>query len=189
LQETELIQALEAGQEWAFEKLVHTYQDRVYNTALGFVQNVEDAEDLAQEVFIRVFRNIREFKAASTLGTWIYRITVTSSLDFLRKKKRQKRSGFMNSLFDKGEQWDQPDFYHPGVSAENRETSAVLFKAIRQLPAQQQTAFLLQKTEGLDQAAIAEIMKTSVGAVESLLQRAKANLKKMLSDYYQKHYK
>ena len=73
--------------------------------------------------------------------------------------------------------------------AEQKENAAVLFKALRQLPEQQQSAFVLQKIEGLSQEEIATVLKTTVSAVESLLQRAKANLRKLLEDYYQKHYK
>jgi RNA polymerase sigma-70 factor (ECF subfamily) len=94
----------------------------------------------------------------------------------------------MSVFIKKEEEWHQPDFNHPGIAAENKETAAVLFKAIRQLPEQQQIAFLLQKTENLNQADIAEVMNTSIGAVESLLQRAKSNLRKVLEAYYQKHF-
>ena len=73
--------------------------------------------------------------------------------------------------------------------AEQKENAALLFKAIQQLPENQQSAFVLQKMEGLSQSEIAEVMKTSVSAVESLLNRAKTNLRKLLEEHYQKHYK
>jgi RNA polymerase sigma-70 factor (ECF subfamily) len=190
LQETDLIQGLQKGQEEAFQKLVAMYKSRLYNTALGLLQNENDAEDVTQEVFIKVFQAVRHFKGESGLSTWLYRITVSHSLDLLRKKKRQKNGGLWQNWFTKKEEeWNEPDFYHPGAAAEQKEMSAVLFKAIRQLPEPQQVAFLLQKMENLGQSEIATIMKTTVGAVESLLQRAKANLKKILEGYYQKHYK
>jgi len=185
LQETELIQGLVKGQDWAFERLVALHKDRMYNTALGFLQNETDAEDVTQEVFIKVYQSIAGFKGEAALSTWLYRIVVTQSLDFLRRKKRQNKGGFFQNIFGK-ETGEPPDFYHPGVVAEQKETAAILFKAIRQLPEQQQTAFLLQKTENLSQTEIAEVMSTSVGAVESLLQRAKSNLRKQLEDYYLK---
>lgn len=189
MQEQDLIKSLKEGNEEAFKELVESFKDRIYNTSLGFVQNEEDAEEITQDVFIKVFENIGGFRADARLGTWLYRIAVTESLEFLRKKKRKKRSGVLQSFFSKKEdEWQQPHFDHPGIAAENKEMAAVLFKAIRQLPEQQQTAFLLQKTENLSQAEIADVMKTSIGAVESLLQRAKTNLRKLLEDYYQKHY-
>lgn len=185
-----MIRNLQNGQEAAFQKLVALYKDRLYNTALGFLQNEADAEDAVQDVFIKAHQAIKSFKAEASLSTWLYRIAVTHSLDVLRKKKRQRNGGFLQTLLGKKEEAvTQPDFHHPGVVAEQKETAAALFHAIRQLPEAQQTAFLLQKTENLTQTEIADVMKTSVGAVESLLQRAKTTLRKLLEDYYQTHYK
>jgi len=82
LTELQLIQALQQGQEYAFKELVTNYQDRVYHTILGFLQQAEDAEDLAQDVFIKVFENIQQFKGDAALGTWIYRLAVTQLIDF-----------------------------------------------------------------------------------------------------------
>lgn len=184
--EAELIEGLKQKQEPAFRELVTSFQHRVYNTALSLVQNEGDAEDLAQEVFIKVFHNIGQFKGEAQLSTWIYKITVTQALDFLRKKKRQKRGGLLVSMFNKpADEWDTPDFSHPGVKTENKEDSAILFKAIRQLPENQQTAFVLQKLEGLKQDEIAKVLETTVSSVESLLHRAKQNLRKLLADHYQ----
>jgi RNA polymerase sigma factor (sigma-70 family) len=175
LHEKELIAGLKEGHEGAFAILVEIYKDRIYNTALGFLQNADDAEDLTQEVFIRVFENIRGFKGEAQLNTWLYRITVTSALDQIRKKNSRKRK----SLFRRPAE-EQLDFHHPGVAAEQKENAAILFRMIRRLPEQQQSAFLLQKLEGLSQEEIAAVLKTTVGAVESLLQRARINLKKYL---------
>jgi RNA polymerase sigma factor (sigma-70 family) len=181
-----LIQALQHREESAFKELVTSYRDRVYNTILGFLQQAEDAEDLSQDVFIRVFENIHQFKGESALGTWIYRIAVTQSLDFLRKKKRKKRGGTILGFFGTGEKehLHPKEFDHPGVKAENKEKAAVLFKAVNQLPENQRTAFLLQKLENLSQNEIGSVLQVSASAVESLLSRAKANLKKQLTEYY-----
>jgi RNA polymerase sigma factor (sigma-70 family) len=186
LTEQELIACLLNGDESAFKTLISTYKKMVYNTALGFVQNIEDAEDVTQDVFIRVYEGIGKFKQQCKLSTWIYRIAITQSADFIRHKNRKKRFGFLTSLFgDNNELLHDPvDFIHPGVLAENKERSAILFKAINQLPEKQKTAFLLQKVQDLSQQKIAEIMELKEGAVESLLMRAKGNLKKLLINYY-----
>lgn len=190
MHEAELIAHLQNGNDAAFQKLVALYGNRLYNTVLGFLQNEADAEDAVQEVFIKAYQNIKSFKGEASVSTWLYRIAVTHSLDVLRKKKRQKSGGFLQSLFAKKEEaFDAADFHHPGIATEKKETAAVLFKAIRQLPENQQTAFLLQKMENLPQSEIARVMKTTEGAVESLLQRAKTTLRKLLDDYYQKHYR
>ena len=158
----------------------------VYNTVLGFVQNIEDAEDVTQDVFIKVYENIGKFKQQCKLSTWIYRISITQAMDFMRHKNRKKRGGFLTSLFGaSNEPLHEPaDFIHPGVLAENKERAAILFNAIDQLPEKQKTAFLLQKVQDLSQQKIAEIMELKEGAVESLLMRAKTNLKKLLINYY-----
>lgn len=184
--EQELISYLIKGDENAFKLLVNTYKKMVYNTVLGFVQNMHDAEDVTQDVFIKVFEGIGKFKQQSKLSTWIYRISITQALDFVRYKNRKKRMGFLTGLFgaDNTPLHEPADFVHPGVLAENKEQSAILFNAINKLPENQKTAFILQKVQDMKQQQIAEVMNLKEGAVESLLMRAKANLKKLLITYY-----
>ena len=90
LTETELIALLKQKDRAAFKSIVETWQDMVYNTALGILQNAEDAEDVTQEVFIRVFESVSSFKGESKFSTWVYRITVSKAMDHIRKKKRKK---------------------------------------------------------------------------------------------------
>ncbi len=185
-----LILQLREGNEKAFGYLVENYQDRVYNTCLGVLHNAEDAEDIAQEVFVEVHRAVQSFKAESKLSTWIYRICVTKSLDHLRGKKRKKRFAFVKSIFgegDNGPRFEIPDYVHPGVQLENKERAAYLFKAIEELPENQRIAFTLNKIECLSYQEVSEITGMSVSAVESLLFRAKQNLKKILMDYYEEN--
>jgi RNA polymerase sigma factor (sigma-70 family) len=190
LEESHLISLIKKKDESAFKYLVETYSDRVYNTVLSFVQHAEDAEDIAQEVFIEVYQSIDKFKNESKLFTWIYRIAVSKSLDHLKSKKRKKRFAFVQSLFgDEGISLlaDKPHFEHPGVLLENKEHSKVLFFAISKLPENQQTVFNLNKVEGLSYNEVSEVMQVSVSSVESLLFRANQNLKKLLENYYQKN--
>lgn len=180
--EHELILGLKDGDESAFRELVETHKDRIYNTALGIVQNAEDAEDVAQEVFIQVYRAIHNFKGESKLSTWLYRIATTRSLDLLRSRKSKKRFGSLTRLFGENNEPDVevPDFNHPGVALDQKENAARLFKAISQLPDNQKTAFTLHKMEELSYQEVSEVMGTSVAAVESLMHRAKQNLRKIL---------
>lgn len=182
MNEFELIQGLRNGNEAAFKLLVDTYQDRVYNTVMGIVQNPEDAEDVTQEVFIQVYRSIHTFKGESKLSTWLYRIATTRSLDLLRSRKSKKRFGFIQRLFGEGNEplLEIPDFNHPGVELDKKDNAAKLFRAISQLPENQKTAFVLHKLEDLSYQEVSEVMKTSVPAVESLMHRAKLNLRKIL---------
>jgi RNA polymerase sigma factor (sigma-70 family) len=181
LTELELIAQLKLGNENAFKTMVFQYQNKVYNTALGLVQNNIDAEDIAQEVFIQVYKSIQQFRGDATLNTWIYRITVTKCLDFLRSKKRKKRMAIVLQLFKNNQPvYDAPHFNHPGVMLDNKEKAALLFACVQQLPENQKTAFVLNKVEDLSYAEIAVILKISESAVDALLQRAKQNLRKLI---------
>ncbi len=185
----ELIEQLKSGDEAAFKTIVEQWKDLVYNTSLGIVQNETEAEDITQDVFIKVFENISSFKGESKFSTWLYRIATTTSLDHLRSKKRKKRFGFLFSLAgDENNESNQiPDFHHPGVKLENKERAKVLFKAISSLPENQKAAYSLNKLEGLSYREISEVLKTTVSAVESLLSRANGNLRKQLEDFYRHH--
>lgn len=188
--ETELIEQLKKGDEAAFRSIVEQWQDMVYNTILGIVQNETEAEDLAQDVFIKVFEKISSFKGDSKFSTWLYRIATTTALDHLRSKKRKKRFGFLQSISgDGGESVQVPDFHHPGVNLDNKERAAVLFKAIEALPENQKAAYTLHKLEGLSYRDVSEVLNTTVSAVESLMSRANQNLRKELETYYNRHYK
>jgi RNA polymerase sigma factor (sigma-70 family) len=186
LNERELISLLKKKDREAFKIIVETWQDMVYNTALGILQNEGDAEDTAQEVFIEVYESISSFKEESKFSTWLYRITVSKSMDHIRKKKRKKRFAFIQSLYGEndGVMIEPPDFFHPGVSLENKENASALFKAIEKLSSNQKLAFVLSRIEGLSYMEIGEIMKLSDSAVDALLQRAKKNLQASLKEYY-----
>jgi RNA polymerase sigma factor (sigma-70 family) len=167
--------------EREFSEIVRKYQDRVYNTCLGFLKNEEDAEDTAQEVFIQVYKSYDSFLGKSEVTTWIYRIAVNKCLEELRKTKRTLNAASLDiSIVEKAD----TTFYHPGEMLENKEKAAILFRAIEQLPEKQQTAFTLNKVEGLSYGEIGKIMDKSTPSVESLLHRAKLRLQELLKDYY-----
>ncbi len=172
--------------ETVFKALFEQQKNRVYNTVLSLLQNAADAEDVTQEVFVKVFEELEQFRGEAQLQTWIYRIAVNKSLDFLRAQKAKKRSGILVRLFgdDKSENvFEIPDFVHPGVVLERKEQSATLFKAIDQLPEAQKSAFVLAKLEGLSYLEIAHVLNTTIPSVESLLFRARTNLKKLLINF------
>lgn len=189
MSEQELLNHLQSGTEESFRKFYAHFSKRVYNTALKFLYNVEDAEEITQDVFVEVFRSEEQFKGDSTLSTWVYRITVNKSLDKLKHRKRKKRWAFVQSLFTSEE--EQPitsvDFKHPGILLEEQEYAQHLFAAIEKLPQKQQEAFVLFEMEGQNYEAIAAIMASTKSSVESLLFRARKNLKDFLSDYYEKN--
>lgn len=182
--EAELIKGLLAKSENAFRYLIDSYGDRVHNTILSIIQNKEDAEDLTQEVFVEIYNSISKFKGESQLYTWVYRIATTKSLDLLRKRKAKKRFAFITSIFSGDEEMEIQDFNHPGIIQENTERAKVLFAAMNKLPENQRAAFTLSQIENLSYKEIAEVLNLSVSSVESLIFRAKGNLKKLLQDYY-----
>lgn len=189
MNQPELIVQLQQGDEQAFKKLVDQWQDMVFNTAVSIVQHEDDADDITQDVFIQVYQSVSSFKGESKFSTWLYRIVISKSLDHVKKKKRKKRFAFVQSLFGTAseEEIHPEEFNHPGVLMENRETAATLFKAMEQLPDNQRIAFTLHKMEQQKHQDIAAIMNLSITAVESLIARAKTNLRKILQEYYTKN--
>jgi RNA polymerase sigma factor (sigma-70 family) len=183
------IEALKQGDDAAFRDIVAMYQDRVYNTCLGFLPSRQEAEDTAQEVFIEVFRSIKNFRGEAALSTWIYRIAVTKSLLELRKKRRLKRFAYFvpwtHGADDPMDMVADPDAHnHPLAQLEDKERAETIYATLGSLPESQRVAFTLHKIEGLSYGEIAAILDTSVAAIESLIHRARTHLRKKLSDYY-----
>lgn len=158
----------------------------VYNVALNYVQNIEDAEEITQDVFLKVHESLASFKKNSTIKTWIYRITINQSLDFLKKKKSKKRFYiFGKKSQNEFEISNVSNFEHPGLLLEQQEDVKILFSIINTLPENQKTAFILSKFDGISNSEISEIMNLSISAVESLVFRAKKELKEKLSNKFE----
>jgi RNA polymerase sigma-70 factor (ECF subfamily) len=157
---------------------------------VSIIQNEDDADDITQDVFIQVFRSVSSFKGESKFSTWLYRIVISKSLDHVKKTKRKKRFAFVQSFFgnNDNEEIHPEEFNHPGIVTEKREASVVLFKALQKVPDNQRIAFTLHKLEAQKYSDIAEILGLSLQAVESLMARAKANLRKILQQYYSENY-
>lgn len=166
-----------------FYQIYNDHVKMVYNLCLNYLQNTEDAEEATQDVFVKVHENLSKFKGDSTAKTWIYRITIRHCLDIIKSKNRQKRLGFMQSLFGKtgNEIVELTNFSHPGIELENKQAVKTIMSAIYSLPENQKTAIILKSIEDLKGKEIAEIMSISEKAVESLLSRAKQNLKEKLN--------
>jgi RNA polymerase sigma-70 factor (ECF subfamily) len=189
MNDAELTDRLIAGDSEAFDSLLETYQDRVVNTCYRFVHHASDAEDVAQEVFIEILQSIARFRGDAKLSTWIYRVAVTKAFDFIRKKNRKKRLGHLKQVLGIQTEEERRDFEPedatvPADALEQKERAAVLAQAVAALPESQRIAITLNQYEGLCYAEVAEIMATTVSAVESLLFRAKKNLRKHLQRYY-----
>lgn len=190
MNEQQFIKLLKEGTNQAYGQLLDEYQQKVFGTCISFVPNQEDAEDIAQEVFIEVFNSVAKFKGDSKLSTWIYRISVNKSLEFIRKKNTKKRFGFMQSLMGNDTPIDKSSYFtefnHPGIQLENKEQSEILFAAINKLPEAQRIVYTLNKIDDLSYQEVSDITEKSISSIESLLFRAKKNLKELLYDYYKK---
>jgi RNA polymerase sigma factor (sigma-70 family) len=182
-----LLEKIAQGSEPALAELYAAFKLKVYNTALSYLQNTVEAEEITQDVFVKIYQNAARFEGKSSVNTWIYRITVNQAIDRLNHRNRQKRFGIVIRLFQ-GEKAapaiDLPHFDHPGVVLEKKEDARILFQAIESLPEHQKTAFILSFIEELPRQEVAEVMEISLKAVESLLQRAKANLRAKLDEYF-----
>lgn len=179
-----LINQLIDGSELAFAALFDTYGVMVYNVALNVLQQKEDAEDLVQEVFAEVVKSISDFKQECSLKTWLYRITTNKALDTIRKRNRKKRFAFTVSKDANKEMNQIGHFLHPGVQLEQKELAAYLYTALASLPERQQLAFTLHKMEGLSYKEICVVMESTLPTVETLIHRAKKQLKLLLAGYY-----
>ncbi len=170
----------------AFEALVNKYQPLVVKTCLGFVTSYADAEDIAQDVFIEVYQSLSDFRSEAKLSTWLYRIAVNKSLNYVRKEKRSRMirsiEGFFSFNGEINESMDIEDksVEHPDTKIERAESKVMLKKSINSLPENQRIAFVLSKYQDLSYKEIAEVMDVTLSSVESLLFRAKVNLKKYL---------
>lgn len=167
-----------------FYRLYEQYKNLVFNLALQYVHNVEEAEEITQDVFVSSYGKLHQFRSEASLKTWIYRITINHSLDFIKKKRAQKRQ-FTNSssrLDPEEAGLKITDFHHPGVALEQQEEVAYLFSQINRLRANQKTVLVLLKIKDLPVDEVATILRLSPKAVESLLQRAKKNLQKFLNE-------
>jgi len=187
--DTELINAFKKGDTGAFHELVLKYEGRVYNHCLRLVNDEEESFDLTQEVFLKVFRKIKNYEHTYAFYTWLYRITVNSCIDYMRRKKRtvQSVSLSMHSHedgMDSGREQDIPDTkFTPTGQFEKNELSAHLNEALEQLSEKLRVILVLKEMEGFSYEEIAEILGVSRGTVKSRLFRARERLKELLVGY------
>ena len=187
----ELIPGIIGGRKDDFALIVDKYQGMVFRTCMGYLHDQNGAEDLTQEVFIQAYLSLRNFRGGSSLSTWLYRITVNACLNSIRKQRRTYGLSGNGSVQDPfsvnpatlSELTDPDD---PETVMIREEHSKWLRGVLDALPENQRTAFILSKYDDLSQKEIAEVMELSEGAVESLISRAKENLRKKLVVYAKK---
>lgn len=185
--EDSLVGALKTGDRNTFEIVVSRYHSSIIRVCRGYTGSDEDARDLAQEVFVELYRSIGNFKGESSLSSWLYRIAINKSLNFIRdNRKRDNISSLTGHLardIDK----------YSGLTIDsdrdliNSDHKKALYQSLAKLPEKQRTAFILNKYDDIPYTEIGDIMKLSLSSVESLIFRAKKNLQKNLFNYYKEN--
>lgn len=184
--EAELIAASQGGDHDAFGSLMKRYKDRVFNTALRFVGNWAIAEELTQDIFISVYRNIGGFKGESKFSTWLYRVTVNHAKNRIGYLSRK---GYFRSDELSDNTGGDPAYAlsgrtsGPGQYAEDKELIGILMECFKMLSDNDRRIITLKDFEGLNYDEIAEVLEINIGTVKSRLSRARDRLKEMMKDY------
>jgi RNA polymerase sigma-70 factor (ECF subfamily) len=183
--DNEIIRSVLQGNSDDYRFLVEKYQQMVFRTCIGFVHSKDDADDLTQDVFIQAYQALQRFKGDSAFSTWLYRIAVNASLNKVRKSPLKNLLQRIENYTGKKNEQEALVSVSNGDDPENMLIRQEQIEAVRHaldtLPENQRTAIILSKYDDLSQKEIAEIMNTTEGAVEALLQRAKKNLRDKLS--------
>ena len=192
MDDRQLIHKIANNNDIAFGMLIRKYQKLVFNTAYKLVKNSSDAEDISQDVFLKVYKCIHQLKDEENISGWLFRITYNKTISFTRKKNPAKA----NSCLDIDCFAQQKSFssqlvtnHTPAEKLEQKETAEELFKAIDSLPEMQKKVFLLHKFENLSYKEICNTLDMTKASVESLIYRAKSNLKKSLLLYFNNNFK
>ncbi len=184
MDDKELLKNIINGDNKAFRLLVDKYQNLVFSTCMGFLHSKTNADDVSQEVFIEVYKKASNFRSEAKLSTWLYRIAVNKSLNYIRDNKRNSLLKHIDSLFNhNGDEHKIEIIDHsknPEEILENDENALALKIAIDSLSKNQKIAFTLHKFDDLSYKEIAEVMDLSLSSVESLIHRSKKNLQKKL---------
>lgn len=183
-QEKALVEAAQNGDDRAFGTLVERYQRRVYALAFGILRHRDDAWDVAQEAFVKAYKNLGRFEGNSAFYTWLYRITYNLSMDTLRSRARREASDVDGRRAQAAAASAEEDGgAHPGEAAARRELAEVLEAAMLRLTEKHRAIIVLREIEGLSYEEMADVLKISKGTVMSRLFHARRNLQALLRPY------
>ncbi len=180
-----LVERAARGDGIAFSELVSRHYRRALRVAFGLLKNSQDAEDVVQDAFTRVYGRLRDFEGASAFYTWLYRIVVNLSIDLIRRRRRERRVDVdteqaRDALREGSELWPRYDDTHPGEAAERRQLGERLSKAFADLPEIHQAVLLLRELEGMSYEEIATTLSIKKGTVMSRLFHARRGLQQKL---------
>jgi len=188
VEEIELVKRARKGDLAAYDDLVRRYQERIYATIYHMTSNHEDANDLAQEAFIKAFQALRSFKGGSSFYTWVYRIAVNKTLNFLKQRKNRTQMSLDDLDFNAEHDPDLVALVSdktPRREVALAELQEKLNAAMQKLSEPHRLAVTLHDVQGLSHEEIAEIMDCNVGTVRSRLFYARQQMQAYLSDYLQ----
>ena len=181
IDEKKLIERASSGDPSAFNRLMEQHEHRMYAVALRMCANREDAQDCLQEAMLRVYRAIGSFKGQSSFSTWIYRITMNTCLDELRRRKNRQNTS-LDGLLDMG--WAPVDGGSgPEKQALMREVREKMNGAIRELPDDMRAAIVLRDVQGFSYDEIAQMLEINVGTIKSRISRGREKLREKLKEY------
>ena len=189
LSDTDLIIQAQKGNQNAFEELVYRYDRNVLSVALKYANNEDDAKDLYQEVFIRVYRGLKNFRFQSEFSTWLFRITTNVCLTYKSRSKEHLRVSIDRSFDDDEQEISlSPELVYEGSSPEEISSGSnigeIVNEAVESLSPKQKMTFILKHYEGYKIREIAEMMNCKEGTVKKYLFDATKNLRKKLSPVY-----
>ena len=178
--ERDMIERASRGDAAAFNRLMEQHERRMYAVALRMCGNREDAQDCLQEAMLRVYRAIGGFKGQSSFSTWVYRITMNTCLDELRRKKN-RQSTSLDSLLDMG--WSPSDDTNaPEKQAMRSELRRNLNRAIQELPEEMRSAVVLRDIQGFSYEEIAHMLEINVGTIKSRISRGREKLREKMKE-------
>lgn len=182
MNDNELMLRVKQGDEEAFRRIVEIHHKPIQNLCFRYLKSREDAEEIAQDVFIRLYKSADKYEARAKLTTYLFRIAVNLSLNRIRDRKWKR---FVSLDFFRGVALENnpisADTHDPDSLLEQKEKQRTIRQAIDTLPTNQRTAVILKRFQELSYEEIAQVMGCSLSAVESLLHRAKQNLQKRLA--------
>jgi len=185
--DTQLVEKVREGSMEAFEEIISRYESKVYNLAMRFCRNQEDAEEVLQDVFSTIYAKLDGFRGQSQFSSWMYRIIVNAAFMKLRKRK-QSHTISLEDLAPQLKQscleQDNPVLHRSDTITQNKELRIILDAAIGRLPAQYRAVFILRDVDGLSNQEVSEILGLSIPAVKSRLHRSRLMLRRRLQRYY-----
>ena len=178
-----LVRRLKRGDYKAFDLLLLKYQSRVVGLALKFVKDLQIAEDIAQESFLKAYKSINSFREESAFYTWIYRITVNTSKNYLTSKSRKKElsESDINRLEDSEDIFDIPGGSSPEEILSANNLREVIMESLTNLPEDIRSAISLREFEGLTYEEISEVLNCPIGTVRSRIFRGREIMQERIS--------